>query len=539
MEQRRRKRILYIICFSCLALIDFVRGSQKWEYWVTAINLTGVFVSIVMMSHFCWKKESPKPYFAWTGIWMIGSLIGHGIWKEYSKTRFTSQYWAAAIAILFVGIVAVRVWRERKDIFRNFRKIHILPLCWIVLSVLILCSRMREIWPMWYVVIFGLFYSIPFTAEERRDLWNGLADGLIVTFFLLQIYAYGFRPYDELRYSGAYENCNMNALFYMVTYIALLYRSHSLRWQERLEGDRITWKRRCRKLFLWVLTVGIWGFVFLTMTRTALLMLIILTLVYTVVEFAIIFREKVWRLLLRGFAFVVGIVFIFPAVYTTVRWLPTILHHPIWYGAEYSVYKIHSYDPPNSEKYITMEEVLEGLLGRLGVELLEIQNEGRALTSEYPLLASAEVSGRMLPLSDKWISIGDDVYKSEARLVIFKMYLQNLNFAGHELEEGYFPITSTYHAWHAQNVFIQVAFYYGILSGILFVVLVVGLGIQAAGLVFRRHRCEDLLPLLVMLLFVGYGMLECVWYPGQSILLLMYLIPKILSDSRRELREIK
>ena len=126
MEQRRRKRILYIICFSCLALIDFVRGSQKWEYWATAINLTGVFVSIVMMSHFCWKKESPKPYFAWTGIWMIGSLIGHGIWKEYSKTRFTSQYWAAAIAILFVGIVAVRVWRERKDIFRNFRKIHIL-----------------------------------------------------------------------------------------------------------------------------------------------------------------------------------------------------------------------------------------------------------------------------------------------------------------------------------------------------------------------------------------------------------------------------
>jgi len=47
-------------------------------------------------------------------------------------------------------------------------------------------------------------------------LWDGLANGIILGFFLIQIFAYGFRPYDEVRYKGAYSNCNVNSLMYLM-----------------------------------------------------------------------------------------------------------------------------------------------------------------------------------------------------------------------------------------------------------------------------------------------------------------------------------
>lgn len=550
MEPRKGKHILYTICFICFALMDWMRGSLDWKYWTAAINLTGLIMAIIMMSHFHWKQEAKKPYLLWLPIWLVGSVIGYVIWKQDPTSLFPAQYAAAAVSALFIGVVAIRVWRERQQLEDLRKKNLFLLICWIVMSVLMSCSRLGEIWPFWYMVFFGLFYLIPFSENERKSLWNASADGLIAAFFGLQIFAYGFRPYDAVRYSGAYFNCNMNALFYMVTYIALLYRSHSLSWQERCDGVIVTWKRRAVKVMLWVLTAGIWGFVSLTMTRTALLMLILITLVYWVLEYGIIIREKIWKVFGKGILFVAGIVIVFPVVFLTVRYLPTILHHPVWFGTEYSPSKVHSYDPPDSTKYIDFDEVLDSLFNRIVTGSQGEAPEAGIEKMHFPMLASAEITGDMLQssaigvlLTDASVENNVQIFEEAignstiSRLRIWEMYLKNLNFAGHELEEGYFQITERYHAWHAQNLFLQIAFYYGIIPGILLIVLTMGIGIKALQLVVKKRRCEDILPLLVGLLFVGYGMLESVWYPGQTILLLIYMIPKILIDSRKELQE--
>lgn len=537
MEQKKLKRILYSICFICLVLIDWIRGSQVGVYWLTAINLTGAFVSLVMMSHFKWKKEPKKIYLHWLAIWFLGSLIGVGIRRTHPGEIFLSQYLAAAVSVGAVGIAAIRIRRERRQLEGKSLGNHLLLACWVVMSVLMSTSRMGEIWPAWYLIVFLLFYMVPFSAEERRNLWDGLADALIISFFLLQIFAYGFRPYDELRYKGAYGNCNMNALFYMVTYIALLYRSHSLRWQERRENVAVTWKRKLIKLLLWTLSAGIWGFLFLTMTRTALLAIAAITIIYGVIEFRVICGEKFRKLLLSGAAFLLGVVITFPAVYVTVRYLPTVLHHPIWFEGEYTTEKVHSYDPWNSEKYVSFEELFEGLVKRFDSgEATEnagnLQGAGKGIPEkQLPLLAAAEVTAEMLHQPEEYLLTGEAAQSSvRIRLEIFKLYLKNMNLTGHELEEGYFQITEDYHAWHAQNIFLQVGFYYGIIAGVLFIILMIGLGIQSLRLAIKKHKCEDLLPLLIWLLFVGYGMLECVWYPGQTILLLIYLVPKIIID---------
>ena len=539
MEHRKRRRILYSICFICLVFIDWIRGSQSGIYWQTAINLTGMLMAVVILGHFRWKGEAPKPYLLWMGLWLLGSLAGYGIWRVHPGKVFLSQYFAAAVSVLFVGIAAVRIWRERKALEENNLGNSFLLACWVILSVLMSCSRLGEIWQIWYAAVFLLFYMVEFAEEERRDLWDSLADGLIIGFFMLQIFAYGFRPYDELRYKGAFGNCNMNALFYLVTYIALLYRSHGMRWRERQEKLTVTWKRKLGKAILWILEAGIWGFLFLTMTRTALLAIIVITIIYGVIEFHVIYREKFGILILRGAALVLSALVIFPAVYLTVRYLPTILHHPVWFGGEYSVDKVHSFDPANSDKYVSWEELFGGMSERFrtGSDTgKETEDAGNARTA-FPLLVSAEVTGEMFSGSEEYLLTGEAANSSaRIRLEIYKLYLKNMNLTGHELEEGYFQITEDYHAWHAQNIFLQVGFYYGIVAGILFLIVIAGLGVQAFVLAYRKHRCEDLLPLLVWLLFVGYGMLECVWYPGQTIFLLIYLVPKIIIDSGRELR---
>ena len=361
MEQRKGKRILYTICFVCLTFIDWVRGTQNGFYWQTAINLTGFFMAFIMMSHYRWKEEPKKIYVDWLAIWLVGSLVGFAIWSREPGQIFLPQYWTAAISICAVGMAAIRIVRDWKRAESKALGNHLLLMCWVVMSVLMSCSRLGEIWPVWYLITFLLFYMVPYSQEERKNLWDGLADGLIISFFGLQIFAYGFRPYDELRYIGAYSNCNMNALFYMVTYIALLYRSHSLRWQEKQEEVVQTWKSKTGKLVLWILTAGIWGFLFLTMTRTALLAIVAITIIYGVIEFRVIYGEKFIKIIARGIALLLSVVVIFPAVYLTVRYLPTMLHHPVWFLLEYSPDKVHSFDGADSEKYVSFDELFEGM----------------------------------------------------------------------------------------------------------------------------------------------------------------------------------
>ncbi len=537
MEKGKRIRyILCTLCFVCLALLDWVRGSQRGDYRLTAINLNGVFVAILMMSHLRWKGEPKRKYFIWTLLWLVCSVIGYPICCGDGGKIFPTQYGAAALSLWFVGCLGIRLWRDRGQVRKQKWGNPILWTIWLVMTVLMCCSRMGEIWPGWYAVIFGLFYLMPFSGTERSSLWSSLADGLILAFFGLQIWAYGFRPYDVVRYCGPYGDSITAALFYLVTYVALLYRSHTLRWQEQHMGIPVSGSRKIAKILLWLLAVGMWGFVLLTMTRTALLVMIGITLVYGIIEFCVIFPEGLGKLTLRGAAFLVGIVLMFPGVYLTVRYLPTVLHHPVWFEGEYSVNKVHSYDPADSDKYVSMEEVLENLLGRMGVSLGELFR-GSA-QEEYLLLASTEVTGQMLQDNAREeeyeLLTGEDTLNSgKIRLSIWQLYLQNLNWHGHELEEGYFPITADYHSWHAQNVFLQIAFYHGIIPGILFIVLIIGLGIRALQLAVRKRHCEDILPLLVGILFVGFGMLEIVWYPGQTVLFLMYLLPKIMIDDRR------
>ena len=640
MKKVNTKRVLYAICFVCIMLIDWSRGAGKWHHWAALINLSGAVMSVIMMSHFLWKKQPFRKYAIWWLVWLIGSIAGFFVWKfYYFQTIFLQQYATAAISVGMLGMVALRMWMERtnlKDplVQRNVLeqgnvleqdaiklgtlKRYPVAAIWIVMTIFMAVSKFGEIWQLYYLFIFGLFYCIPFSEEERKNLWDGLADGCILGFFMIQIWAYGFRPYDVTRYAGAYANCNMNALFYLVTYVMVLYRLHSIRWQKR--NGEVADNRLCKvcEIFFTILAAGLLSFVIFTLTRTALLVAAGITVVYGVIEFLILEKKPI-RLIVSGLMLAICTLLVFPCVYLTIRYLPTILHYPVWFEGEYSEQRVHSYDPYDSEKYVSLEEFLQEALGRFGQtvgtveemtqpgdltteetanpenvslseeltetegvslpeelpesegaslpeELTEAEDvslseeltesesvpeaEGVTLSEELTEAEDASPSEEISPTEDKWQGIcaravalmteeekqllsGAEAESSmRIRLEIYRKYLNHLNLMGHELEEGYFPITEDYHAWHAQNLFIQVLFYYGIPAGICLIVLMLILGIWAIKSILQKKRREDILVLLVWMLFVGYGMMECVWYLGQSVLFLIYLVPGLLVDAK-------
>ncbi|MDE5892074.1 MAG: hypothetical protein K2H45_04010, partial [Acetatifactor sp.] len=201
-----------------------------------------------------------------------------------------------------------------------------------------------------------------------------------------------------------------------------------------------------------------------------------------------------------------------------VRWLPTILHHPIWFLDEYSIDKVHSFDPADSWKYIELDEFLETLLGRVWgtFQASRIQNP-------FVLVVRAQEDiNRTIEL----VGPEDMDPSLNIRLSIFKAYLEDLNLLGHTQYEGHYQIEGyDYMSWHAQNVWLQAAYYYGIPTGVLFLLLTV--------LLLRKHyrgmkahpdNAYGIIPLFICLLFFGYGLMEIVWNIGQLILFLFFFV---------------
>ncbi len=530
------RQIIYTLCFVFIAIIDWIRGSQKGVDWNIAVNTIGFIMTILFVMQYSWKHETKKPYIIWLIIWGIGACIGYIIWLKNPFMIYKWQYITGAIAAGCLGITAIRAWREQRKAERSKIHVSFLMIIWSLMSVLMLLSRRGEIWQIWFFSMFALFFMVPMAKEEQKTLWDGLANGLIIAFFIIQIFAFGFKPYDEVRYKGFYAGCNINALFYLVTYIMVLYRIHDIKWKEK--------RNLFLLIFYYVLAGGLISFTFFTISRTALLVLVALTFSYGIISNIIVYKHKIKMLIIQWFVIGLSAICTLPCVYLSIRYLPTILHHPVWWEGEYSEDKIHSFDPWNSDKYISFETFLENAVGRINYDIIfnlnpKNSSDEKSVTmksSITPISASVSNKIKLMPtkeIEENYILSGADVLDSgKIRLEIYKLYWKNLNMTGHKLTDGFFQITKNYHAWHAQNVFLQVAFYYGIPAGILFLILMIGFGIQSLRQLFKRRNSTDILPIMVWVVFIGFGMLESVWYPGQVILFLMYLTPKIMIDEK-------
>lgn len=508
------KRFLYTLCFIALFAIDWVKGSQAGAIWALSTNLTGAVMAVILFSAYP-PKEFLKPVYMIYSAVSIAALAGAWCWWLQNQAAiYPGVLLTAVLNIWLLGIFVIKMFLDvviHKTKRLRFCKLEIAA------AVMLLCMLLsvnEDIWPGWYLVMFGLFYHTEYSREDMNEMKEGMLDGIIVSFFLLQGAAFVFRPYDEVRYNGIYANCNVNACFYGIVWLAFLIRMYAIR-----KAKDKKWKEVLCFLFAGALT----AFVLITGCRTSMLAMISAGFFYVIFADFRDLKDKAGRFLGKLILHVAVVCLSLPVVFVAVRYLPPVFHHPIWYDGEYRVQRVHSFDPWDSEKYISWEECSDMVAGRLKTVMKMIFGEEQAAVMTVHASSPAGEGERIHPVDSS----------IEVRLNFWKFYMQNGNLRGHSNEEGHdLPDYSGRYIWHSQNVFVQYWYYYGIPAAILFLAVC---GALIVTCIKRIMTGQDnaLICLLFVVFWLMYGMAESVWYPGQMAFFLVFFTPKFLLKEDR------
>lgn len=158
------------------------------------------------------------------------------------------------------------------------------------------------------------------------------------------------------------------------------------------------------------------------------------------------YMGKKWKIIVvRAFALGLCVIILFPVVFSAVRWLPPLRHHPVWYAGEWSEDRVYSFDPPDSEQYTCFDEFMDLLLDR--AHIINSTRNAFALRA----YAAEKDCDRIV----EWSGPENLTRTLRIRLAIYRAYLEDLNWLGHDSYCGHYYISDLYYyVWHPQNVWI-------------------------------------------------------------------------------------
>lgn len=495
------KRLVFALCFLLFCIIDQRCKSVpgRWEYR----DLTGAIMAIMILSHYRLEdfRKWKVPHLIWTAVWIIGVPIAF-----FRRSIFIVlvDWVVIALGVVLFGYVLIQTFisvvMQKKRPKCNVRYGAV----WLAMMLLMIFSRSTYLWPFCYLVMFGCFYLTDFSEAEKKDMFQGMLDGIILGFFALQGWCFVFRPYDMVRYYGAFGSPNMNALFYLVvlaavfTKIIYAVKNQSNKWV---------------KLYYWVGAGVLLSFELLTIGRMGWITAIFLVIAFICFMARIQLPKRWWKNLL---ALVLAVCLTFPLCFSAIRYLPPLFHHPVWFPGEWNEQRVHSWDPWDSEKYIELDEYFDVAMGRIAASFKTL-----LLHSPFVLKVDAE---EVIPANKKPVLTyeeGRDNFLM--RSTIYRYYLSNLNFRGYPYEEQGFQLTPGFWVYHAHDIYLQYGTDFGIPVMILFIVLIFW-GAVLLGRRYKQQKSEITAGCWMFLLIPAiFGLFEYSWGTGSLNILLMFI----------------
>ena len=223
--------------------------------------------------------------------------------------------------------------------------------------------------------------------------------------------------------------------------------------------------------------------------------------------------------LMLGFIGVISV----PIIYGAIRYMPTLHLHPLYFEGEYSINRVQPGEPRDSMKYITFEDAMRTNVGRVFYKIPKLK--------EYfdlfiPLTVHAaepeDVKETEFLFSQEEEKDGIDPIELRKRIQTY--YFERLNILGHTNDYEVAQLTSHSNAPHAHNVFIQMAFLYGVPSGILFVLMVLSFIPGCIGLMKKGEDDRVCLISCFVLSFVVFGLFEIDWMCGQLPFTMLFIL---------------
>lgn len=539
------RRLIYIASFAWFMYLDHIVGSAHGNIQQEMKSYIGVVFGIIILTAYKAKDFLKLPYLIWAVVYFIARpfLID---WISETDTflpRVEGIVWNIGI----YGIIFIRMFylyaieRVKPNMKWPFFAVWVLMMLGMVFSV------NDDNWYLWFFLIFGCFYLTNYTQRQLNELFSGMVEGIILTFIILQVQACLYRPYDQLRYMGMYTNCNLNALSYVIAYLAVLGKWYLMKL-----------KRRPFILMVPFVLLGgsLWALTMFTMCRSALIAMAIFTLLFVLFQFISRRKKRFLELATNIVLILLAIFFMFQPTYNVVRYLPAYTNQPLFFVTEDPTNRVQADETFDSEKYTEYDEMLEGVFGRISalkdlfgdaadkavnmfIPTLQVSasenvtqgvSEEREITElEKELLR--EWSGRLqeYPLLTDPKDYGDPL---KVRAAIYDFYWRHLDVDGHTIKDNEVWVSSTYVAGHAHNIWLQFAYNHGWIVGILFVV-VIGLTIFSIirGLICHRQGAYYYRTFImsgVLVTILSFGMFELCWMYGQISLLLLFMAFRVM-----------
>ncbi|MCM1562559.1 MAG: hypothetical protein NC079_03000 [Clostridium sp.] len=504
------KRLLYALCFLMFAVIDqrVKTGSGLNGVNESFRDLTGIVVEAVILSHYKWEdfRRWKIPHMVWSGL---GIAAGVGLILFGSDLfPFLNDRIVLCADVWLWGHILIRMVTdlllERRRPLLDKR----LAILWAVMMLWMIVSRNGSLWPSAYLLLFGCLYLTDFSEEERRDLWQGCVDGIVLSFVLFQGFCCIFRPYDVVRYIGIQSNSNMNALYYLVVLGAVFVRIIELTRSGAAKRVRVIW---------WLMAGAVLSFLFMTIGRIAWITAFVMGLAFLGLWNVVAHKKKFIR---NGILLILCFGLMFPICFGATRYLPPVFHHPVWLWGEWAEDKVHSWDPWDSDKYVDLDEFLEAAVGRIAGSVenllehspLHIQARAAALEEEEdPRVAAAILEPEQ------------EADTLLVRGIIYRHYFERLNWRGHPYEEQGFQLTRYYWIGHAHNIYLQYGTDFGIPVMILFIILIVWSIIRCGMRGGRTGSMEDIAAMFFAMIPAVFGLLEYAWGVGSLSITMLFI----------------
>lgn len=540
------KRIVYILCFAWLCYLDHIIGSATGSIQYGLKNYTGVVMAIIILTAYQLKDFIKIPYLVWIIVFFAGKhfAVNWAVSDFDNLMEFKSYMWNVGV----YGIVIIRMLYgfilEKKKPRMNWS----LFAFWLVMMVEMIVIRPDIAWSRMFLLFFGLFYLTDFSKKDQDNLFAGMVEGIILGFVLIQGYGLMHRPYDELRYKGMFSNTNINALFYAFCYCAVLCKWYQMKLKRRpiiLRAPVI------------VLAGIIVGMTVLTMGRTALITMVLVTMLFLL--FQVLFRRKWYMKIVEFFvdsvALLLAFVLCFVPVYNMVRYIPAYVDDPVYFESDVQVrdagLKIEQGDPIDSEKYISFETVIEEAFQRIlwfdDSEIKDLINpELLDWLTGFTLVAEAakKEDDSWTVKGDVYVEPGTDAehpilspeeYNGDPvklRMGIYKYYFKHLNPLGQRSGLSKVWITNDYSAPHAHNLLLHISAEFGWIIGLMFIAVIVLLYYTMFRGMKERKSGEGYFQLFAMggfaLILVAFGMLEINWIYGEIPFTMFFVVQYLM-----------
>lgn len=523
------KNIFLTIIFMFLPIIDVYRTSGNNEQMMLSTHAIGFIIACILILQYNIRSFIKWFNMVWSILCIGGCFIINTVYSKLdSCLLYRRECWFIWINICLYGMFFINVLIQNrykikiKERMKEFICFQNIPLLFWILFILFASIGKEHIYrPICEILYFFPLFLMPLMKKEYDSLYHCFSNGVIFGFWMVQILAFLRRPWVDgmLRYQGMYSNSNLFDLMCLII-LALI----SLRLTEsRRRGSVINWK-----YWFWLLQYGaVFSLIVLSIGRFAMILAVVYSIIY-ILAVAVIDKLEIKRFVYSVISACLVVCIALPIAFSCAKYIPRILNRPILFEGEWYLLG----DLSDDDNYVSTEEFVNVFAGRIATLIWDYGKiQEREPEEIQEIEENEEIEYVYEPgWEDKKYFMDYQNYNAwDLRFAIGLTYLTNLNWRGHTLSEWVLWVNPIEQYTHAHNVFIMLAYIYGIPSGLFFLLWIGSIMIKGiCELCKNKDKIMPLFVVTVLCLVIGYGCVETIWQPGQLAWFLILFVTRML-----------